>query len=131
MPLFSFEGKSPKIHPTAFIAATAVIIADVTIEERASVWYNAVLRGDFNPIVVRRGTAKNDRVTSACNSTRIGRVPSMLQTSAEPGTCRGRSMRNISDGLLTSLRPASFISKTPISLVDPKRFFTARKIRKL
>src|SRR5437879_1095317 len=45
MPLFSFEGKSPKIHPTAFIAPTAVIVGDVTIEERGSVWYNAVLRG--------------------------------------------------------------------------------------
>ena len=60
MPLFSFEGKRPKIHPTAFIAATAVIIGDVTIEERASVWYNAVLRGDFNPIVVRRGANVQD-----------------------------------------------------------------------
>jgi carbonic anhydrase/acetyltransferase-like protein (isoleucine patch superfamily) len=36
MPLFSFEGKSPKIHPTAFIAATASIIGDVTVEENAS-----------------------------------------------------------------------------------------------
>ena len=32
MPLFSFEGKSPKIHPTAFIAPTARIIGDVTVE---------------------------------------------------------------------------------------------------
>src|SRR5439155_22633226 len=60
MLLFSFEGKSPKIHPTAFIAPTAVIIGDVTIEERASVWYNAVLRGDFNPIVVHRGANVQD-----------------------------------------------------------------------
>jgi carbonic anhydrase/acetyltransferase-like protein (isoleucine patch superfamily) len=37
MPLFSFEGTSPRVHPTAFIAPTAVIIGDVTIEERASV----------------------------------------------------------------------------------------------
>jgi carbonic anhydrase/acetyltransferase-like protein (isoleucine patch superfamily) len=60
MPLFSFEGKHPTIHPTAFIAPTAVIIGDVTIEERASVWYNAVLRSDFNPIVVRRGANVQD-----------------------------------------------------------------------
>src|SRR5467141_266499 len=52
MPLFSFEGKSPKIHPTAFIAPTAVIVGDVTIEERASVWYNAVVRADFSPTVI-------------------------------------------------------------------------------
>src|SRR3970282_559854 len=50
MPLFSFEGKRPKIHPSAFIAPTAVIVGDVTVEENASVWYNAGLRGDFHPI---------------------------------------------------------------------------------
>ena len=60
MPLYSFEGKRPTIHPSAFIAPTAVIIGDVTIEERASVWYNAVVRSDFNPIVIRRGANVQD-----------------------------------------------------------------------
>ena len=60
MPLFSFEGKRPAIHASAFIAPTAVIIGDVTVEENASVWYNAVLRADFNPIVVRRGANVQD-----------------------------------------------------------------------
>ena len=39
MPLFSFEGKSPRMHPTAFIAPTANLIGDVTVEENVSVWY--------------------------------------------------------------------------------------------
>jgi len=60
MPLFSFEGKHPRVHPSAFIAATAVIIGDVTIEERASVWYNAVVRSDFSPIVIRAGANVQD-----------------------------------------------------------------------
>ncbi len=60
MPLFTFEGKRPTVHPSAFIAPTAVIIGDVTVEENASVWYNAVLRGDFSPIVVRRGANVQD-----------------------------------------------------------------------
>jgi carbonic anhydrase/acetyltransferase-like protein (isoleucine patch superfamily) len=60
MPLFSFEGTSPRVHPTAFIAPTAVLVGDVTVEERASVWYNAVLRADFGPIVVRRGANVQD-----------------------------------------------------------------------
>ena len=42
MPLFSFEGKSPRVHPTAFIAPTANLIGDVTVEENASVWYKSV-----------------------------------------------------------------------------------------
>jgi carbonic anhydrase/acetyltransferase-like protein (isoleucine patch superfamily) len=41
-----------KIHPTAFIAATAAVMGDVTIGEDASVWYGAVLRGDMAPIVI-------------------------------------------------------------------------------
>jgi carbonic anhydrase/acetyltransferase-like protein (isoleucine patch superfamily) len=60
MPLFSFEGKTPKIHPTAFIAPTASIIGDVTVEENASVWYGTVIRADFSPIVIRRGANVQD-----------------------------------------------------------------------
>ena len=60
MPLFSFEGKRPVVHPTAFIAPTAVLIGDVTVEENASVWYNAVLRADFSAIVIRRGANVQD-----------------------------------------------------------------------
>ncbi len=60
MPLFSFEGKRPSVHPSAFIAPTAVLIGDVTIEENASVWYNAVVRADFGPIVIRRGANVQD-----------------------------------------------------------------------
>ena len=33
MPLFSFEGKSPRVHPTAFIAPTANLIGDVTVND--------------------------------------------------------------------------------------------------
>jgi carbonic anhydrase/acetyltransferase-like protein (isoleucine patch superfamily) len=60
MPLYAFEGKAPRVHPTAFVAPTAAIIGDVTVEENASVWYNAVLRADFQPIVIRRGANVQD-----------------------------------------------------------------------
>ena len=60
MPLFSFEGRSPRVHPSAFLAPTAVVIGDVTIEARASVWYNAVARADFQPIVIHRGANVQD-----------------------------------------------------------------------
>src|SRR3954470_5534593 len=60
MPLYSFEGKSPTVHPTAFVAPTASVIGDVTVEENASVWYGVVLRGDFGPIVVRAGANVQD-----------------------------------------------------------------------
>ncbi|CAN5678071.1 gamma carbonic anhydrase family protein [soil metagenome] len=46
--ILTYNGRSPRIHPTAFIAPTAVIIGDVEIGEHASIWFGAVLRGD-NP----------------------------------------------------------------------------------
>jgi carbonic anhydrase/acetyltransferase-like protein (isoleucine patch superfamily) len=60
MPLFSFEGKRPTIHPSAFIAPTATIVGDVTIEADASVWYNAVVRADFGPVVIHAGANIQD-----------------------------------------------------------------------
>lgn len=44
--ILSFRGKHPSIHPSAFIAPTAVVIGNVVIEEQASIWFGAVLRGD-------------------------------------------------------------------------------------
>jgi carbonic anhydrase/acetyltransferase-like protein (isoleucine patch superfamily) len=60
VPLYSFEDKSPTVHPTAFVAPTASLIGDVTVEAGASVWFNAVLRADFAPIVVREGANVQD-----------------------------------------------------------------------
>lgn len=53
MPLFEFEGRRPRIADDAFVAPTATVVGDVTIEAGASVWYGAVLRGDDGPIVLR------------------------------------------------------------------------------
>lgn len=53
MPIYEFEGKRPSIAADAFVAPTATVIGDVTIESGASVWYGAVLRGDDGPIVLR------------------------------------------------------------------------------
>lgn len=44
--LIAFDGKTPQIHPTAFVAPNAVLIGDVTIGAESSVWFGAVLRGD-------------------------------------------------------------------------------------
>ncbi|HEX2039351.1 MAG TPA: gamma carbonic anhydrase family protein [Acidimicrobiales bacterium] len=60
MPLFSFEGKSPRVHPDAFVAPTATLIGDVEIEAGASIWYGAVLRADYAPVIVRTGANVQD-----------------------------------------------------------------------
>lgn len=52
--LLPFNGKQPRVSDSAFLAPTAVLIGDVVVEEEASVWFGAVLRGDDpeNSIVV-------------------------------------------------------------------------------
>jgi carbonic anhydrase/acetyltransferase-like protein (isoleucine patch superfamily) len=42
----------PNIHSTAFIAPTACVMGDVTLEAETSVWYQAVLRGDVAAITI-------------------------------------------------------------------------------
>lgn len=72
----AFNGKTPKIAESAFIAETAVIIGDVEIGEHASVWYNAVLRGDSAKIVVGDYSNVQDNVTihvDEGHSTTIGK----------------------------------------------------------
>lgn len=56
MPLFSFEGKAPWVAEGAFVAPTATLVGDVVVEDGASVWYGAVLRGDYSPVILREGS---------------------------------------------------------------------------
>ncbi|HLU51226.1 MAG TPA: gamma carbonic anhydrase family protein, partial [Flavobacteriaceae bacterium] len=45
-------GKKPTFGNDCFLAETAVIIGDVTMGDRCSIWYNAVLRGDVHYIKI-------------------------------------------------------------------------------
>jgi carbonic anhydrase/acetyltransferase-like protein (isoleucine patch superfamily) len=60
MPLFSFEGLAPRVDESAFIAPTATLVGDVIIEAGASVWYGAVIRADYAPVIVRTGANVQD-----------------------------------------------------------------------
>ena len=76
--ILPFEGIHPRIHPTAFVAPTAVVIGNVTIEAEASVWFGAVIRGDEPAHEIRVGerTSVQDNVVlhvSARGPTLIGR----------------------------------------------------------
>ena len=60
MNLFEYEGIRPTIAEDAWIAPTATLIGDVTVESGASIWYGATLRGDDGPIVVRANANVQD-----------------------------------------------------------------------
>ncbi len=52
MPLLPYKGIMPRVGKNVFIAENAYVIGDVEIGDYASVWYGAVLRGDFAPILI-------------------------------------------------------------------------------
>ena len=44
--------KKPEIDAQAVVATGAVVLGDVTIKKDASIWYNAVVRGDSSEIQI-------------------------------------------------------------------------------
>ncbi|MCF3628971.1 gamma carbonic anhydrase family protein [Thalassospiraceae bacterium LMO-SO8] len=58
--ILPFKDKHPQIDETAFIAENAVIIGDVTIGTKSSIWYSCVLRGDMNFIRIGNDTNIQD-----------------------------------------------------------------------
>jgi carbonic anhydrase/acetyltransferase-like protein (isoleucine patch superfamily) len=50
--LRTYCGKHPQIAPNCFIESSAQIIGDVTIGEHSSVWFNSVIRGDVQRVVI-------------------------------------------------------------------------------
>lgn len=61
--IMGIGGKDPQVDPEAFTAPTSVVIGDVTLHAGASVWYGAVLRADFGPIVVGADSNIQDNCT--------------------------------------------------------------------
>lgn len=62
MTILPYKDKTPRIDPSAYIAPGAVVIGDVVISAGVSVWFNAVIRGDVEPIVIREGSNIQDGV---------------------------------------------------------------------
>ena len=52
MPIYALDGIEPQIHPSAWIAPGAIVAGNVVLEEGASVWFNAVIRGDNERVTI-------------------------------------------------------------------------------
>jgi len=64
----ALHGKTPRIHDSAFIAPGCRIIGDVEIGPDVSIWYNCVIRGDVNRIVIGARTNVQDGSVIHCDS---------------------------------------------------------------
>jgi carbonic anhydrase/acetyltransferase-like protein (isoleucine patch superfamily) len=58
--LDTFLQRTPQLGKGVYIARGAVVVGDVTIGDQSSIWYNAVLRGDINRIIVGHHTNIQD-----------------------------------------------------------------------
>ena len=61
--ILPYRGKAPVIDPTVFLAPMAAVIGDVTIGAGSSVWFGAVVRGDFQPIPIGQNTNIQENAT--------------------------------------------------------------------
>ncbi|GAB3907296.1 gamma carbonic anhydrase family protein [Kibdelosporangium lantanae] len=66
MPIYALGDREPIIHPDAYVHPDATVIGDVTLNAYASVWPQAVLRGDYGSIQVGARTSVQDGTVVHC-----------------------------------------------------------------
>lgn len=82
--IVTLNGHTPRIHQTAFVAPGCRIIGDVEIGERASIWYNCVLRADANAIRIGARSNVQDGTVIHCDSDKGGMIgfPTIIEEDA-------------------------------------------------
>ena len=71
--LRTLNGKSPKVHPTAFVSEAAYLVGDVVVGAHSSIWPGVVIRADNGKIVIGANTNIQDNsVVHADHSATIG-----------------------------------------------------------
>jgi carbonic anhydrase/acetyltransferase-like protein (isoleucine patch superfamily) len=55
-----YKGQWPKLGDRVYVDVSAQVIGDVELGDHASIWMNAVVRGDVNGIRIGRGTNVQD-----------------------------------------------------------------------
>jgi carbonic anhydrase/acetyltransferase-like protein (isoleucine patch superfamily) len=59
----AFDGRAPRIDPSAFVVSSATVIGDVVLGPESSVWFGAVVRGDIEAIRIGARTNVQDNAT--------------------------------------------------------------------
>ena len=61
--ILPYKSVMPKIGENVFVAPSASVVGDVTLGDNSSVWFGAVVRGDFQPVIIGKGTNIQDNAT--------------------------------------------------------------------
>jgi carbonic anhydrase/acetyltransferase-like protein (isoleucine patch superfamily) len=68
MAIYALGERVPMIAESAYVHPDAVIIGDVTIGSKSSIWPGAILRGDRGRIVIGDSTSIQDGTVVHCNA---------------------------------------------------------------
>ena len=60
MPIYAIGARRPQLDPQSWVAPTAIVIGDVRVAKNASIWWNATLRGDNDPISIGENSNVQD-----------------------------------------------------------------------
>ena len=58
--IYKFENNTPLLHEDSWVASNAVLIGKIILKKDANVWFNVVLRGDIEPIIIGEGSNVQD-----------------------------------------------------------------------
>jgi carbonic anhydrase/acetyltransferase-like protein (isoleucine patch superfamily) len=99
MPLYRFGGNEPQVPEDAFVAPGATLIGDVVLGSESSVWFGAVLRGDFDRNTIGEGSCVQDNaVVHAAEG-----LPTVVGTNVTVGHAAMLEGCVIEDGALVSM----------------------------
>jgi carbonic anhydrase/acetyltransferase-like protein (isoleucine patch superfamily) len=80
-PVYSYDGKTPQIDPSCFVAPTAVLIGQVTMATNSSVWFHTVVRADINRIEI----GLNSNIQDGCLLHVTNRHPLIIEDNVTVG----------------------------------------------
>ena len=58
--IYEFENSTPILDKDSWVASNAVLIGKVILKKDANIWFNVVLRGDIEPIIIGEGSNVQD-----------------------------------------------------------------------
>ena len=90
---------SPIIHDTAFVAPGAQVVGNVELQAQASVWYNCVLRGDINKIVI----GQRSNIQDGCILHMENDIPCIVENDVTVGHHANLHACHIEEGCLIGI----------------------------
>lgn len=89
-----FNGVYPEVAPDAFVAPSATVIGQVELNYGSSVWYNAVVRGDKNKVIIGMNSVVGDRVSISTTSSLDSGFPAVCEIDAHVIIGSGSSLKS-------------------------------------